>query len=274
MGSFVKTTPYSEITATLEVLAGYGISRSHLAMIRSDSRCAQRVAEAMLCCGAEKSLKHNRISALMEKNYFGVDDWIIVYGAQFSKEQLSLAAEFPWGEDVLNASCPFVKGKSIKETHFAFLGLDYFNGCPLTLVKWHALHVLTENKPKFYYSINPWYRQHRFAAKSTCELRWYLMPLASFPSRNENSDEAQLRFMPSEYESASAIEEITKAFLYYKKSGARIDYDKRSWCKDNTNDNGRVLIESFGHDGLKLESRDEGRWRHCGIGVALSRKLP
>lgn len=274
MGSLVKMTPYSEITATLEVLAQYGISREHLTMIRADSRCAQRVVESMLCCGLEKSLKHNRISAVMDKNYFGVDDWIIVYGAQLSKEQLSLAAEFPWGEDLLNAPCPFVNGKSIKETHFVFLGLDYFNGEPLTLVRWHALHAYADNKPKFYYNIDPWYRQHKFAVKLTCRLRWYLMPLVSFPSRNGDSYKALLRSAPSEYEPVSVVEEVTKAFLYYKKNGACIDYETRSWCQDNANDNGRVLIDSFDHNGLRLESRDENAWKSCGVGIALSRKLP
>ncbi|MDP3729762.1 MAG: hypothetical protein Q8R26_03400 [bacterium] len=274
MGSLVKTTPYSEVTATLEVLARHNITRKHLTMIRTNPRYAQKVEEAMLCCELEESSKRNKISVIMGGNSFSVDDWIVIYGAEFSKEQLSQVAAFPWGEDVLNAPCPFENGKSIKETHFAFLGLDDFNGEPLTLMKWHVLHSYVDKKPKFHYDIDPWYRKHEFAAKSTCQFHWYLMPLAGFPNRNGNSYKEHLRLAPPEYEPASAVEEVVKAFLYYRKTGSYLEYERQSWCKDKDNRGDRVLADSFGYTGFRLESHDENAWKSCGVSIALSRKLP
>jgi hypothetical protein len=48
MGSLVKETPYSEITATLEVLDRYHITRDHLGRLRSDQDYAKYIAESML----------------------------------------------------------------------------------------------------------------------------------------------------------------------------------------------------------------------------------
>ncbi|MDD5547372.1 MAG: hypothetical protein PHN74_00515 [Candidatus Pacebacteria bacterium] len=49
MGSLVKETPYSEITATLEVLERQGITREHFKKIRADSVFAKRLSG--VACG-------------------------------------------------------------------------------------------------------------------------------------------------------------------------------------------------------------------------------
>jgi hypothetical protein len=48
MGSLIKETPYSEITATLEVLDRFHVTRDHLVRLRSDQDYAKYVAESML----------------------------------------------------------------------------------------------------------------------------------------------------------------------------------------------------------------------------------
>lgn len=48
MGNLVKETPYSEITATLEIFDRYHITRDHLVRLRSDHDYAERVAESIL----------------------------------------------------------------------------------------------------------------------------------------------------------------------------------------------------------------------------------
>jgi hypothetical protein len=48
MGNLVKETPYSEITATLEVFNRYGIGREHFARLRSDEAYVRKVVEYIL----------------------------------------------------------------------------------------------------------------------------------------------------------------------------------------------------------------------------------
>ncbi len=62
MGNLIKETPYSEITATLEVLDKLGVERKHLHLIRTDTGQAERVAKVirswppLVCkhCGSER----------------------------------------------------------------------------------------------------------------------------------------------------------------------------------------------------------------------------
>jgi hypothetical protein len=48
MGNLTKETPYSEITATLEVLAHLGVEKRHLELIRKDPKRASVVAQTMI----------------------------------------------------------------------------------------------------------------------------------------------------------------------------------------------------------------------------------
>ena len=48
MGNLIKETPYSEITATLEVLQSLGVERRHLELIRRDSARASAVAQTIV----------------------------------------------------------------------------------------------------------------------------------------------------------------------------------------------------------------------------------
>ena len=89
--------------------------------IRTEEVFTDRVAEFILRGGLEGSVHQKLARAILGKNFFGVEEWSALYGVNFTKKQLREVADFPWNEDVLNAPCPFVKGKSVKETHFAFL---------------------------------------------------------------------------------------------------------------------------------------------------------
>jgi hypothetical protein len=56
MGNLIKETPYSEITATLEIFDRYGIRREHFTKLRSDADYAKRVAESVLATSAAQNL--------------------------------------------------------------------------------------------------------------------------------------------------------------------------------------------------------------------------
>ena len=68
MGNLVKETPYSEITATLEVLAHLGVKREHFMCIRADRECAKQVAMAIAHAATEfvRSKRAQSLSVLLE----------------------------------------------------------------------------------------------------------------------------------------------------------------------------------------------------------------
>jgi hypothetical protein len=208
----------------------------------------------------------------MNKNFFGVEEWSTLYGVNFSKKQLREVAEFPWGEDILNAPCPFVKGKSIRETHFAFLGLNSIEGKPLTIIRWWKLHPAPW-QPRFsHYVLGSWYTKRKFANEPTCGFRWYLMPLEIVPNSTYKTYKEQVTMLPAEYEVPFAIEEVGKDILYCMKNGIYLNRSKWGRCQDVISDGHRVHVGCFNLRGLRIGCYLAGH-RDLSIGLAASRKF-
>jgi len=266
------TASYGEVGATLKALEDHGVTLEHMARLRAEPDFAKRVAEFMLRGGLEGSVHQKLARAILGKNFFGVEEWSTLYGVNFTKKQLREIADFPWNEDVLNAPCPFNKGKSIRETHFAFLGLDSIKGKPLPILKWQELHPQS-GQPKFYsYAPDCWYAKENFANKPTCKFRWYLMPLEIVPNSTDKTYQEQTAMSPKEYEVPLAIEEVTKLILYYRKNGIYLNSANWGRCQDVPSDGYRVHVGRFGRDGLGVGSDWDG-YRLCSIGLAASRKF-
>lgn len=265
------TASYGEIGATLKVLQDNGVTVEHLARLRGEPDYAKRVAEFMLRGGLEGSVHQKLARAIMGKNFFGVEEWSTLYGVNFTKKQLRGVAEFPWGEDILNAPCPFVRSKSIKETHFAFLGLQTINGKPLTILKLQELHPAT-GQPKFYFNNNPWYGNQKFATDVVCGLRWYLMPLGIVPNSTDKTYQAQVAMLSQDYEVPHAIEEVAKDILYYRKNCSYPNPSRWGRCQDVTSAGGRVHVGDFGSKGLDINSWFDDV-RSSSFGLAASRKF-
>lgn len=245
-----------------------------IARIDDDSRFRRRVAEFMLRGGIDGSVHHKLARALMGQNFFGVEEYATLYGVNFSKKQLREVSEFPWGEDVLNGPCSFNKGKTVRETHFAFLGVDKLNGSPLTITKFQELHPAS-GQPKFY-SYAPsscWYTGHPFAVDKTMKLRWYLLLKDIVPNSTSTSWNDQKAMLPAEYEVPTAVEETAKDLYVPRQTGgvypnlkvyARVD--------DLSSDGDRVHVGDC-HDG----SVGVDYWNDDGysfVGLGASRKLP
>ena len=288
MGDLIKETPYSEITATLETLDMYGVSREHLAQLRRDHECAKRIARFIRQGDlAKRSIHMNFAQAIMpSENFFGTGEWKFLYDVNFTDKQLRKVAEFPWSEDVLNAPCPFHKGKSIKETHFAFLGLDHILGKPLTILKWQKIHPKLGQPQFFSYASDNWHAKdwyaEKFGNKLTCGFRWYLMPLEIVPNSAEKTYQEQVKMLPDDYKVPSAIEEVTKDILYFRKNGIYLDFDStRAYlnsamegrCQDVVLSSERISVGDFDKDGLVIY-RHQDEFCDCSIGIAASRKLP
>jgi len=245
-----------------------------VARLDDDERFRTRIAKFMLQGGIESSAHIKLVRVIMgEERFWGAEEWSAFYGVRFTKKQLHEVAEFPWSEDVLNAPCPFHKDKSVKETHFAFLGLDKIKGKPLTILKWQELHPAM-GQPKFYsYAPDNWYAKEKFGNEPTCGFRWYLMPLEIVPKSENKTYQEQIAMLPADdYEVPHAIEEVTKDILYYRKNGTYLNPTRYGRCQDVTSDGFRVFVGRFDSRGLNVDDWSDDL-RYCSIGVAASRKF-
>lgn len=269
------TASFGEVGATLKSLQDNGVSLDHLARLRSDPDYARRVAEYMLRGGIDGSVHHKLARAVMGQNFFGVEEWATLHNVNFSKKQLREVSEFPWGEDILNSTCPLC-GKVVKDCHFAFLGLTSINGSPLTVAKWLELHPAT-SQPKFYFNQSPWHIGQPHTDVATMVLRYYLLHTEIVPNSTGKTPEEQAAMLPPEYEIPTTIAETTKDILVFRKTGVRPNGSKWAACtertvKTNSARAGRVsCVGSFGEDGLFVY--DWNGLRYCFVGVGASRKF-
>lgn len=215
-------------------------------------------------------ISHERARDLLGQNFFGVQEWSTSFGVALSSDQLQEIATFPWGEGVLNVPCPFVGGRLVRETHFAFLGLSAVDGEPLTILHLHDLHARA-GRPLFYYAANPWYEKFAFASEATCDFRWYLMPQEIVPGSTGRGFDEQVAALPPGYEVPSAVEEVLKVTLCYVKNGVYLNAKRWGRCRETLPDGSRVSVGRFGPRGLFVNHYwgDGG-----GLGLAASRNLP
>ena len=252
-----------------------GNPRDLFDLFRTDSEYSDHVALAMMRKGLVGSIESRLARVVLGRNIFTDADWMSYYDAKFTKKQLREAGKFPWGEDILNSPCPFNKGKLVKDTHFAFLGIAGINGAPLTVAKWLELHPAT-GQPKFYFNQNPWHVGQPHTDVATMQLRWYLMLRNIVPDSTSKTPEDQVAMLPTEYEVPTTIMEVTKDILVFRKTGERPNGSRWAACtertvKTNTARAGLVsCVGRFDGSGLGVDY-----WfgvRHDVVGVGASRK--
>lgn len=219
MGNHLKRLRATDMWATIEAFFSQGVTPEDLAHVRANPDHLRQVAKEIRS-GREKDTPYFHYSELRNimgnENCFLPDDWKTLYGVNFTKKQLREIVEFPWSEGLLNSQCPFNEDKPIKDTHFAFLGIEKINGEWLTIMKLHELHPKS-GYPRFS-ARKPRYKRQGFA-NITCDFRWYLMlkEIVSIDTSRTYEDLGEL--LPPGYKVASAIEEVIKNILYFKKNG-------------------------------------------------------
>jgi hypothetical protein len=262
---------FGELGATLKVLQDNGVTPDHLARLRAEPDYAKRVAGFMLRGGLDASIHQKLARAVMGKNFFGVEDWSTLYGVNFSQKQLRQVAEFPWGEDILNSTCPLC-GKVVKDCHFAFMGLDRINGKPLTILKLQELHPAT-GQPKFYsYAPSASYSEQKFARKTTMSFRWFLLHQNIVPKSEDKTYDDQRAMLTADYEVPSAVTEATKDLLVFRKTGNFVNPSRYARCECVTSGGLRVSVGRFYENGLTVDYY-WGDARDYYIGLAASRKF-
>ncbi len=217
----------------------------------------------------EQAIPLELVRKIMDKNFFGLEEWQSLYEANFVNKKFGEVPDFPWSEEVLNAPCPFVEGKRIRETHFVFLGLPIINDKLLSISGWHEIFVRSDlglpNKLS-------WDGNQKLATDFTCDFRWYLMLQEIVPNSVKKTYAEQVAMLPVEYEAPHAIEEFMKNVLCHKKKGVRLNSSWMARTFDTTSGGWRVEIGGLDEDGFSHNrcSYDE---RYPGVGLAASRKF-
>lgn len=227
---------------------------------------------ASLSGGIDGSIEVKLARRLLGQNIFDITDWAM-YGIKFSKKQRQVAEKFPRNEDVLNSPCHFNKGKLVKDTHFAFLGIESIKGEPLTVAKWIKMHP-----GLFYFKKNPKHAGQTHIDEATLTFRWYLLLRDIVPDSTYRTPEEQEAMLPPEYEVPPTIAEVTKDILVFRKTGICPNPSRWAACRDRTVKTDKLpanyvtCVGDFSEGGGLSVSY----WNGVGdffIGVAASRKI-
>jgi hypothetical protein len=239
-----------------------------LAVIKPDNPAAQRIisrgdelVSAFIDKMRELSLE------LPDMPCFGIADWQKLYGIALTPKQIASVANFPWSDAVLNSPCPFNPGKMVRETHFAFVGLD-----TVSIMELQKLNPKA-TEPRFYqYGSDAWYRNEKFATKVNLKFRWYLLLKEIVPGSENKTFDEQVAMLPKEYEVPTAVEETAKDFLTFKKTGTYVNSNRYARTADLDSVGLRVVVGDCVARGVVVFSGwDDGR--RGSVGLSASRKF-
>lgn len=221
---------------------------------------------------ANLAIRRREVMKKPDIRIFGQADWTTYYGRQ--TERLH-----PKVEDIFFSPCPFHKGKLVKDTHFAFVGMPAINGTPLTVARWLELHQ-ANSQPNFIDNTGVWYTDQPHVEVATLEpRRLYLVLREIVPGSTNKTPEEQVAMLPPEYEVPSTITEVTKNILVLRRTGKYSNNGHWAVCSDITVRTDRVnagLVSCVGgsrskNDGLRVTFSNGDR-RHL-VGVGASRKI-
>ncbi|MDP3792857.1 MAG: hypothetical protein Q8Q89_03975 [bacterium] len=175
---------------------------------------------------------------------FGPNDWKRYLGVELTAQQLKNLPRFPWDASVLESPCPFNPGKLIKETHFAFLGLNEINRRRSSihqLKKGQLLKGKLSLRISYYYDYNipKCYRK-------ALEFRWYLMPKNLEVLQEARTFTVAKEAIPEEYEAATAVEAVFKNALLYCKCLAiegAVEIGNPALVNDRVQDAGSLIVK-------------------------------
>lgn len=245
-------------------------------LFRTNSHFTGNIAATMVREGLSGSTQVKLARMLSGQNIFDVTDWTALYGVNFTKKQHREAAKFPWGEDVLNSPCPFNADKLVKDTHFAFLGIERINGDPPTVAKWLTVHPKT-GQPRFWFANDPWHVGQPHTDEVTLAFRWYLLLKNIIPNSTGKTPEEQVAMLPPEYEVPTTIVEVTKDILVFRKTGVRPNPSRWATCTERTIKTDKLPAEHVGYvscvgyfdeDGLRVSHWHGDRSDDVGAGAS------
>jgi hypothetical protein len=248
MNNFLDEIPYSEITDSLKALQAFGINKEAFTRISKDEVFAKNISDFIQNGGAgNMPLHYKNAREIMGDNFWGMEEWTNFFGISFANNEILEAAQFPWSKDFLLSPCSFSNGRSIKETHFAFLGLPRIKYWDCVLRKnedkfKEKFPTLTNPnhyiKPEEVVSFSNWIPP-RFVDK-ICEFRWYLFLKEAVLLEKEDSKkfirDEQTKWLDEAYpmyEIPKAMETTTFYILYRIKFDSYPNSEKEIWGNES-----------------------------------------
>lgn len=186
-------------------------------------------------------MHYDRAREIMGPNFFGPAEWERLFSVRLSDSELRRISEFPWSEEDLlvkapgpyggNMSGPGGSTITVRDRHFAFLGLQVINGRELNLAHWVDLLSRREDLDRMVY-LEKTDREESFAQRS-CLFRWYLMPWDPVYLNLASASEDPEDVLPDNYELPYAIEQTTHTLLFNLLPGRRVLNERVTVvCKD------------------------------------------
>ncbi len=278
MGSLMTETLYSEIAATVEALDDAGLTRHDLKRIRKWYGLRMSLRDVVRSYKQPGPLHLRDAEEILGENFLGPLQYIEYFDVRL--DAIKDVPDFPWGEDVLLSPCPFWPGRLVKDTHFAFLGLDSIGPREeyrLTLGKWIELIETAPgpsplNSLSFDFSAFP-PDPSPLEWPDVCESRWFLATTASVP-RSESLDYfKQLDMLPVGYEIPTAMQEITKLILmhYRKRCPLESNRTRTEWKRGPLGI--RIIVGKTAPHRMNVSYVDSAHRSHH-LGITASRKYP
>ncbi|MCX6795977.1 MAG: hypothetical protein NTW06_00585 [Candidatus Falkowbacteria bacterium] len=264
---------FGEIEASLQALENAirergGYPRDLFNRFHTDYEYTRRIAQAMMRKGPVGHIELRLARAVLGRNIFTAADWVSFYDVTFTKKQYSNASKFPWNGDILASTCPLC-GRTVRDCHFAFLGLDRLNNDLLTILKFQELHPAMA-QPQF--ASHASRSLEKFVKETTMSPRWYLLHTNIVPMSENKTFKEQKVMLTAEYEVPSAVTEVAKDLLVSIKTGVYANPSRFGRCTDVDSFGGRVTVGSFDADGPDFSYPDDDV-RFNNVGVTASRKL-
>jgi hypothetical protein len=193
-----------------------------------------------------------RPEALMTHKVFNVDNWRELLGESLTSNQWHQAPViFPWSSSILLAPCPFIIGKRVYETHFAYMGIPNPGHELLTVKSW------IDRYPSLFDIDAPTANFHA-VWQITCEPRWYLLP--PFTDEHGNAHPVPGRrksgsHIFAAYKETCLVAEVTGLVLYRLIHG-KWPFHHTKWigCKAREGDFSLELYISVVNDKICIKS--------------------
>lgn len=210
---------------------------------------ATKVVRLILNEGFKPSTYHKDGRAIMDRNFFGVEEAIKHLGINPSKRQLDHLAAVPFTEEVL---------KSCKDTHVL-----------VAVFPMSILDIRGKVERKLFYSHDDaWYNKQAFA-KDKGEVGWQLVrkvPIADSTNKTWNEQQALLS---QDEETPKAQVMVYTIIGHFLASGERLFENIYIRCSDLDSGGHRVLVGGFDAEGLHVGSYwDDDRLGDIGLSAA------
>lgn len=98
-----------------------------------------------------------------------------------------------------------------------------------------------------------WYSEQKFAKETTMDFRWYLLHQNVVPKSEDKTYGDQKTILTADYEVPSAITEVTKDLLVFRKTGNFVNPSRYARCECVASGGDRVGVGYFDEDGLHVD---------------------